>query len=282
MSLHERFQLWHAALAMIAAKPIFGWGLGSFPYIVSRFTSVAPPASFVASNGANLTNIAHNYYLQTAAETGLIGLGLYGAMLVTFFVVGLRALKTMRDGGRKIMLIGVLAAISGQVIDAVTSPSYNIASISLFQWILMGIGMFAAGVPVQAEQAAEEPVRNQASIRTNLRRGLAGIAAATVCLSSIGVFVATAGTAVADSYSRHGISDTDAWLIGIGAGGAGYFIGASLIDHHPHGHGGGPNNGGAPGSGPGVNPTSYQGSGPINDRVNAQVNSRVNNQLQTQ
>ena len=289
LSMHQRLQLWHAALVMIAAKPIFGWGLGSFPYIASRFTTVALPAGFVASNGANLTNIAHNYYLQTAAETGLVGLGLYAAMLVTFFVVGLRALKGMKDGGRKVVLIGVLAAMSGQVIDAITSPSYNIASISLFQWLLMGIGMFAAGVPVQAEETEEEPVRNEVSLGKNLRRGLAGLAAATVCLSSIGLFVATAGTAVADSYNRHGICDTDAWLIGIGAGGAGYFIGASLAHgdgHHNHGggsnNGGGPGNGNGQGNGSGASPTSYQDNSQINDRVNAQVNSQVNSQLQTQ
>jgi len=230
---------------MLAAKPILGWGLGTFPYIVSRFTTVALPYAAVTSNGANLTNIAHNYYLQLAAETGVVGLGLYLATMISFFVVGLRSLATLKDGTRKMVLIGVLAAMSGQVIDALTSPSYNVSSVNLFQWLLMGIGMFAAGVPVQTEEPVQEPV--PATTGWNLRRAGAGFMAATVGVGFIGMVITTAGTDVADAYSHNGWTDTDTGIaVGVGAiGGYEWWLASKhgYGHHHDHDHDGSQNQG---------------------------------------
>jgi O-antigen ligase len=238
ISIKERLMLWQAAISMVAAKPLFGWGLGSFPFVASHYTSVAASGAYVAQHGINLRNIAHNYYLQTAAETGIVGLGLYVSMVVTFFVVGVRALGKLQDGTRKMVLIGVLAAMAGQVVDAMTSPSYNIASLSMFQWLLMGVAMFAAGVPKQSEETvkAATPIAIPAS---RVRTGMRAIAGVTACLIAATGMLATANSAVADTYITvhhdRGVSDTDAWLIGIGGLAAGYFIG-DLIEHDNGGH----------------------------------------------
>jgi O-antigen ligase len=61
ISMGERLRLWHAAISMIVAKPLFGFGLGSYPYLASKYTSVAIPSALVVANGVNLRNIAHNY-----------------------------------------------------------------------------------------------------------------------------------------------------------------------------------------------------------------------------
>jgi O-antigen ligase len=237
ISLGERIRLWHAALHMIAAKPLLGWGLGSFPYVVSKYTSVALPGALVATNGVNLRNIAHNYYLQLTAETGIVGLGLYVSMMVSFFAVGVRALGKLKDGTRKMVLIGVLAAMAGQVVDSITSPSYNIASVSLFQWMLMGIGMFAAGVPKQNEEpvhAAPIVVSTPASrLRVGVRIALAGMA----CITLMTLMVGTSNSAVADSYDHNQLTDWDGVGIGVAAGGLGYYLGEQYsYDHHHHHH----------------------------------------------
>jgi O-antigen ligase len=243
MSLNERLRLWHAALSMIAAKPIFGWGLGSFPYLASKYTAAAASGAFVAENGINLHNIAHNYFLQLTSETGIVGLGLYVAMIVTFFTVGVRGLGKLKDGTRKMVLIGVLAAMAGQVVDSITSPSYNIASVSLFQWMLMGIGMFAAGVPKQNEEPVHAAPIVRATASSRIRMGIRVAAAGMACLTVITFMVGTSSTAVADTYITNvihhdrGVSDGDAVLIGLGAGGLGYYIGYE--ESHPHHHHGG-------------------------------------------
>jgi O-antigen ligase len=239
ISWKERLMLWHAAITMIAAKPLFGWGLGSFPYIAAKLTPVAASATTVANFGANLRNIAHNYYLQTAAETGLVGLGLYLGMVVTFFTVGVRALGKLQDGTRKMVLIGVLAAMAGQVVDAATSPSYNIASVSMFQWLLMGVGMFAAGVPKQKEEAAVAALAFQQPSRyLTVRRGMARVLAVCACMTVMTFTVGSSDSAIADSYTttvthNEGVSNTGAILIGVGGLIVGYIIGYEL-GHHDH------------------------------------------------
>jgi O-antigen ligase len=236
ISVKQRLMLWQAAISMIAAKPVFGWGLGSYPYLAANHTSVAASGAYVAAHGINLNNIAHNFYLQTAAETGLVGLGLYVGMVATFFVVGVRALRNLKDGTRKMVLVGVLAAMAGQVVDAITSPSYNIASVSLFQWLLMAIGMFAAGVPKQTELAVRTVQPRIVSAYARVRSGMRGAAAFTALVVTATFMLGTANSAVADTYVTvshdRGVSDADAWLIGVGAGVLGWYIGSQLQHEH--------------------------------------------------
>jgi len=148
-----RILQWHGTVHMIEAKPIFGWGIGVYPVRQSEFTGMGDDATQVLAHGTSHSNIAHNFYLQTAADLGLVGLALYLAVLVGFFAVGLGALSTMTDGLRKTVLIGCLAAMAGQVLDAFGSPAYNFGAVSLFQWVLLGLGMFAAGLGARSFSA---------------------------------------------------------------------------------------------------------------------------------
>jgi O-antigen ligase len=236
LSIGSRLSLWHAAISMIAAKPLLGWGLGSFPYLAAKYTSVASSASIVATNGIDLRNIAHNYYLQLAAETGIVGLGLYVSMMVTFFIVGVRALGKLKDGARKMVLIGVLAAMAGQVVDSITSPSYNIASVSLFQWMLMGIGMFAAGVPKQNEEPVHAAPIVRATAASRMKFGMRIAAVGMACVMLAGTMVVTSRSAVADSYDHNQLTDWDGFWIGVGAGALGYEFGQYESDQHHHHH----------------------------------------------
>ena len=62
----SRASYYDAALRLLGERPIYGWGYGSWPALVS----------------GNAAKGVHNYYLQIAVETGLIG----GALFVGGFV----------------------------------------------------------------------------------------------------------------------------------------------------------------------------------------------------
>ena len=147
---------WHAALA----RPLFGWGLGTYPVQAAHWTGFGDSAAQVLAHGTSHSNLAHNLYLQTAAEAGFVGLGLYLAALVLFFRTGLRALPGLDNGLRRAVLLGSLAAVAGQAVDALGSPAYNFASVSLFQWTMLGLGMCAAGVGARGRVFAETSVRS--------------------------------------------------------------------------------------------------------------------------
>jgi hypothetical protein len=122
-------------------------------------------------------------------------------MMATFFIVGVRALGKLKDGTRKMVLVGVLAAMAGQVVDSITSPSYNIASVSLIQWMLMGIGMFAAGVPKQNEEPVHAAPVVRATVSSRVWLGLRVAAAGMACLTLMTFMVGTSAYAVSDSYT---------------------------------------------------------------------------------
>lgn len=70
-----RMQIWDQALGVIGAFPLLGAGLGTFPHVFPAFRDTGP--------GVGLAH-AHNDFLETAAEIGLVGwvLLLVGAVLV--------------------------------------------------------------------------------------------------------------------------------------------------------------------------------------------------------
>lgn len=69
---NDRLELWSAGLRMIESHPITGIGLGNFEAEVPSY--LAP--------GEHIDFIAHNTYIQMAAEMGLPGLALFLAILL--------------------------------------------------------------------------------------------------------------------------------------------------------------------------------------------------------
>ena len=72
-STDTRLALWRAGWRMVQAYPLTGVGLGNFKWVVNRYD--APDE--------NLNNVAHNTYVEVAAEMGLPGLVLYVGLLVS-------------------------------------------------------------------------------------------------------------------------------------------------------------------------------------------------------
>ncbi len=71
----SRTEIWQTTLKMIAARPVFGWGLGAYGIGYAQFD---------VRNGATRAEQAHNDYLQVLADTGIIG-----AIIGIFFIASL-------------------------------------------------------------------------------------------------------------------------------------------------------------------------------------------------
>ena len=73
----SRFEIWSAAIRMIEAFPMVGIGQGEF-YRLSADVSFSKSHFLFLNHGEN----AHNYFLQTLAELGFIGMMLFGLVLL--------------------------------------------------------------------------------------------------------------------------------------------------------------------------------------------------------
>lgn len=73
--------------------------------------------------------------------------------LAAFFGVAARALRRAEENPlRRRLLIGCVAAVAGQAVDAYSDGSWQFGAPSLFLWLLLGLGMAAAGLGEQEEQ----------------------------------------------------------------------------------------------------------------------------------
>lgn len=105
----ERLAHWQAGLNMFASNRLLGVGLGNFNVTYAEF-NVSP--TFLVSRGH-----AHNYYIQVAAESGLVGLTAYLLLLATIVVTLLVAFRSAagRDPATRALLVaaaGTVTAVS--------------------------------------------------------------------------------------------------------------------------------------------------------------------------
>jgi len=172
-SWQGRVTVWKGAARLAAAHPLCGLGLGRYPGAQWAWTRAGRPLA--PSERPSLSEEAHDFYLQTAAETGLIGLGLYVAALAAF---ARQALRRLREPGRPrapfqdALIIASLSLVAGQAVDALSSPSWQFAEASLPFWALLGVGMAAVrGGEIEAAQA-----RAPSALRRAGRLALSGSA----------------------------------------------------------------------------------------------------------
>jgi O-antigen ligase len=105
-ALVERMVHWQAAGNMFLSSPWTGVGIGNFNTLFNTFGVQGWPYP---------RGHAHNYYLHLLAEVGIVGFVGYMVMLVTSFVVGVRALVRVRranDTYGEAVVIGALGILT--------------------------------------------------------------------------------------------------------------------------------------------------------------------------
>jgi len=186
----EGRQSTRAILAMIAARPVQGWGPGGYALSQAAWTHQGDDEAFVRRHGPRPGDRARGAYWQIAAETGLVGLALWAAALAAFLAGAVRALRgTGQSPLRRRVLIGCLAAVAGQAVGAYSDGSWQGAGPSLFLWLILGLGAAAAGgggepgTPGPGTPAGAVRGPGQAGWRAHLR--FAGVCALCAVLLSL-------------------------------------------------------------------------------------------------
>jgi len=174
-SWQARLTTWRGTAQMLASRPLVGFGLGRYPGIQAAWTHQG--RLLTPQTNPSLSEEAHNFYLQTAAETGMIGLSLYGIALAAFAILGLRRLKQSGPhlSRRTLLVIAALSMVAGQFVDALASPSWQFAEVSLLFWLALGVGMSAL------HHADAEPVASRLPLPLR-RAGQAALAGSIAVL----------------------------------------------------------------------------------------------------
>ncbi|WP_134741839.1 O-antigen ligase family protein [Nocardioides sp. 503] len=142
-NVSERLDLWQSAGRMTLENPVLGLGPGSFSQQHRDFADSLP------LNINHTLDVAHNTYLEVSSETGLLGLVVFLAILVTAYLGAWSHWRRTRDplGG------AVCVALLGTAVAA----AFVTEQYFLPLWLLAALGAAlgatgATGVPAAPEQ----------------------------------------------------------------------------------------------------------------------------------
>jgi O-antigen ligase/Tfp pilus assembly protein PilF len=157
-SIKRRIATWKFTGMMIKDHPILGSGIGTFKYNDLRYQ-----AKFFAQ-GENrslypygFAGKAHNEYLQLWAELGIIGLGIFAWLIISYFSCGLKILRKLKDEYKQGIIIGLMGAVVAVLVDGIFGfPLHLPATVILF-WLSIGFTIIMGGnKPVQNKDKKSE------------------------------------------------------------------------------------------------------------------------------
>ena len=134
-SLQNRLDYWRAAICMFKAHPIFGVGLDRF---AENYANYAPKNQVVFGQ---LTDNAHNVFLQLLATGGLLVFLPYMAIIILIFLKSIQGIRKSH-GQTQIDLVGLFAIWFALLL--ISSISIDNLGVAVWFWISGGV-LFAVG-----------------------------------------------------------------------------------------------------------------------------------------
>jgi hypothetical protein len=108
----------------------------------------------------------------------------------------------MDQGIRRSLLIGSLAASVGFAVDAFASPSYQLGQVSMFLWLILGLGVGCMR-PRSQNERDEEATTTEWTVPTRVARPVAALAALgfaallpTIVLAGTSIYVTPVSAAI--------------------------------------------------------------------------------------
>lgn len=133
-SAQTRFQIWEAARAAVAERPVFGWGADTFRLLFPMFK----PAAYVESAGyLSVADNVHNYPLQLASGIGIVGALLLYGLIAYALASSARDAFSRGTGTERLLQAGFWAAVLGYVVHLLFGLS--VTGSTIFMWISMGV-----------------------------------------------------------------------------------------------------------------------------------------------
>lgn len=125
----ERVETFSLAYDMWLEHPWIGYGPGSFGPYAALHPLRAPTEGY---------KIVNNEYIELLAETGILGLAAFGVVIFSLFIRSWKALRRGTNPELKAILVGLVMALLGIVVQ------YNTFSVLYIMHIWFTIGMLIA------------------------------------------------------------------------------------------------------------------------------------------
>jgi putative inorganic carbon (HCO3(-)) transporter len=135
-----RLYVWGKTFRLIKDKPWFGYGLETFQIAFDKYNDDYRKRF----NDFIIVDRAHNNYIDTAFALGIIGLGAYCAIIISFLAYLFGLLKQTRNNARKLFYSGIFAGYCAYLINDFFI--FSVVSVSPTFWALMGLTVAAGRI----------------------------------------------------------------------------------------------------------------------------------------
>lgn len=120
VSVNIRFQLWRAAVDMIADYPVFGVGTGNFPN--------AYGGAYRAAGSQSLYWSPHNVFIQIITEMGLVGFTIYILFIATIFWINKKTRALLAGFAERRKLIFLTRAVDVGLVGYIVAGQFITAT----------------------------------------------------------------------------------------------------------------------------------------------------------
>lgn len=146
-SVRHRLVLWRTGGLILRDAPLLGVGPGHFrtyfPGKQAGFRAgLADKGFFLPPKEAK----AHNDYVQTASETGVVGLGLLLWLMAVVWRIGIIAVRRAPSPGAGAVSAGMLGGCTALAVDACFNFPFGIIPAAMVFWTFAGCLALRAGV----------------------------------------------------------------------------------------------------------------------------------------
>jgi O-antigen ligase len=131
-----REDIWLVGWRMVEAHPLIGVGAGNFP--VSSIHYLLQPGTILRDDYIIVPKVAHNIYLGTLAELGVVGLALFCGILGWALACGWRAARRFDAMGARDMGT-VSRAVLIALLGILTASAFASGQFSKPLWVLLAL-----------------------------------------------------------------------------------------------------------------------------------------------
>jgi O-antigen ligase/Tfp pilus assembly protein PilF len=152
-SIKRRIATWKFTVPMIKDHTLLGSGIGTYKYNTLKYQA----EFFIQGENRSLyphgfADKAHNEYLQLWAEMGIVGLGIFIWLIISYFSCGLKILKKIKDEYKQGIVIGLMGAVVAVLVDAMFGfPLHLPATVILF-WLVLALTVATIKIGADAEE----------------------------------------------------------------------------------------------------------------------------------
>ena len=156
---HGREDIWRVGWRMVQAHPVEGVGAGNFQTSSIHYLLIEPGLLRRSDFIVDTQKVAHNVYLQTWAELGIIGLFLLVSLILSLLACSYRAIRQFVRNGNLMMEILARAQLVG-TIGLLSSLFFSSDEYNKQLWLLLALGPTMLALAIRegrAQERSEQP-----------------------------------------------------------------------------------------------------------------------------